>query len=210
MRIETMQAEFVQAVQERRRELFGEFTMRVARVRVARMRVARMRLRDKMKVLSSMRKRRGGQRSLLEREQMGELRDMWAAVVGEGHGLRLGGEELRVSKDFVYLGIPVQARGADTSGHVQRVRAKAERTIFALRACGLNGRGWDVETKREVYRKFVRPQLEYGLDVLPMLKRDAAVLQRTQSVALRVLFSLGASTSVEAMEGLLGVESVQV
>lgn len=55
----------------------------------------------------------------------------------------------------------------------------------------------------------MRSQLEYGLDALPLLKRDVEVLQRVQNQALRVLFGVSTSTCVAAMEALLGVESME-
>ncbi|KAJ3072769.1 hypothetical protein HK102_006165 [Quaeritorhiza haematococci] len=50
-----------------------------------------------------------------------------------------------------------------------------------------------------MYKTFVRSQLEYGLQLRPLLQREVQPLQRVQNAALQAIFSVGPRTSTSAL-----------
>ncbi|RKP15521.1 hypothetical protein ROZALSC1DRAFT_7345, partial [Rozella allomycis CSF55] len=94
--------------------------------------------------------------------------------------LKLYNEPLSRVDTAVYLGMPFNAFGIDWMSHVKARSEKAKRTACMLSTCGFNGSGWPISASVNVYKTFVRPQLEYGLSLsmIPIAARD--VLQKAQ------------------------------
>lgn len=68
----------------------------------------------------------------------------------------------------------------------------------------------DIGTRCRLYKMLIRPLIEYGLDAVPLSQRQVHALQKFQNLACRMLFFVGKRAKVDVVEGLLGLERVQV
>jgi hypothetical protein len=64
--------------------------------------------------------------------------------------------------------------------------------------------------RRRIYETFVRPKLEYGLQLLEPSGAVLRILERVQYQALCAMFSVSRNTSRAALHGLAGVQSMKM
>ena len=124
-------------------------------------------------------------------------------------GLSLYGKQLERAKSFIYLGMTFDASGISTIDHVTRL---AEQTVNAsnmLRPVGFNGYGHAISVKRRMYETFIRPKLEYGLQILDPDLEALKILEKAQYKALCVMFSVSENTSKAALLGITGIQSMR-
>ena len=79
---------------------------------------------------------------------------------------RLYGECVRLAPSFKYLGIPVTEKGIDIAGLCHESISRAVKTINLFHTVGCNGTGFPLTVNRWILTSFVRPQMEYGLDLI--------------------------------------------
>jgi hypothetical protein len=73
----------------------------------------------------------------------------------------------------------------------------------------MNGGGWRVSSSVQAYKTFLRPMIEYGLQLeVPMHVLDD--LQKTQNEVLRGMLSTQRNTSIGALHGLTGLEPIRI
>lgn len=77
-----------------------------------------------------------------------------------------------------------------------------------LAKCGMNLTGFPQEASDRLYKAFVRPKMEYGLQLKVLDRADLRTLQLSQNLALRAIFSVRRTTSTKVLHKLLGVESM--
>ena len=61
-----------------------------------------------------------------------------------------------------------------------------------------------------VYKLFIRPILEYGLQLKILNQKDISEYQRTQNLALRCMLGAAPKTSINAMHKLLQIEKMEI
>jgi hypothetical protein len=107
-------------------------------------------------------------------------------------GCKLHGQRLRRSTSFVYLGMTFDVNGINETGHVTRLCSKTVDVVNMLRGVGYNGYGFAIKVKRRLYETFIRPRLEYGLQLVQARGAILRMLERTQHGALWAMFSVSA------------------
>ncbi|KAJ3321227.1 hypothetical protein HDU93_003417, partial [Gonapodya sp. JEL0774] len=110
---------------------------------------------------------------------------------------------------FTYLGYPFTVRGIDWVTLCAKRCEKSISTARSLQARGMNVTGWAPAAAARIYKAFVRPVWEYGLD-LKLPSRDLmAKYQKAQNVALRLICSAPPNTSIVALHRITGIPLVE-
>ena len=120
----------------------------------------------------------------------------------------LYGTCLKRSDTFIYLGMTFGVDGILPLAHAQRMASKTVDAVNLLRAVGMNGFGFAISVRKRLYETFVRPKLEYGLQIMEPCGEVFNVLRKAQLYALRVMFSVGRNTSEAALHALSGIVSI--
>ena len=120
--------------------------------------------------------------------------------------LRLYGVDLPSTEKASYLGFPFTPLGINFAALCQDRCEKARGVIAGLRSIGLNMTGWAPATSAKVYTTFIRPVMEYGVELQLPTPTLLSTYQKTQDLALRTIFSAPANTSIHAMHKLLGIQ----
>ena len=120
--------------------------------------------------------------------------------------LRLYGVDLPSTEKAAYLGFPFTPLGINFSALCQERCEKARGVIAGLRSIGLNMTGWAPAASARIYKAFIRPVMEYGVELQIPTPSLLSVYQRTQDLALRTIFSAPNNTSIHAMHKLLGIQ----
>lgn len=128
-------------------------------------------------------------------------------AIGSGE-LELYGERLGESRQFKYLGFPVEETGINFETLGQRGLEKLRAATNMFRQLGFNDRGFDLECRRQLARTFLRPCIEYGLGITPGRKKYLDPLQRGMNGVVRAMLSMGRGTSNERMRFLAGLQTV--
>ena len=74
----------------------------------------------------------------------------------------------------------------------------------------MNINGFPPEASLRLYKSFIRPVMEYGLQLKPLSQNEINPYQKTQNMALRQIFSVPRKTSIEAMHKLALIETMEV
>jgi len=74
---------------------------------------------------------------------------------------------------------------------------------------GFNKKGWAPGAKITVYKLFVRSILEYGMQIHLYEKKDLVEFEKTQFLALRILYGVPWNTSKNALKRLSCIESMK-
>ena len=98
-----------------------------------------------------------------------------------------------------YLGLFIKYSGVDWNKSIENRVNKATNAIQYLGKLGMNAGGWSLPQSVLVYKTFIRPILEYGLQLGPVTGTVMKKLQCVQNAALRRMLSAGPNTSVEAL-----------
>lgn len=122
---------------------------------------------------------------------------------------RLYGQTLPRTSTFVYLGMTMNKQGLDIVSHIRRLATKAIDAANLMKAIGMNGYGFDIRTKRRIYETFIRPKLEYGLQLMRPSGVMIRLLERAQHYALCAMHSVHCTTSDDALRSITGIQSMQ-
>jgi hypothetical protein len=123
---------------------------------------------------------------------------------------KLYGNTLKRSTSFQYLGMFMNAQGIDAVGHIANRSNKTMESINMMRSVGFNGGGFAGKVKRRIYLSFIRPKLEYGLQIIEARGKKLELLERTQASALRAMFGVGKSTGKERMRTFAKIETMEL
>jgi len=74
----------------------------------------------------------------------------------------------------------------------------------------MNINGVSPEASKNLYKTFIRPIMEYGLQLGVLKKNQIVSAQKVQNLALRCIFSAQRNTSINAMHKLLQIESMEL
>lgn len=119
--------------------------------------------------------------------------------------LQLYAEDLPSTDSAPYLGFPFTPTGVDFAKLCEQRCNKAKAVIASLRGIGFNATGWAPASAAHVYTAFVRPVMEYGVELKLPTPTLMLTYQRTQSMALRTMLSAPSHTSVAALHRLAGI-----
>ena len=121
----------------------------------------------------------------------------------------LHGQTLRRSASFVYLGITLDTNGINEIAHATRLCSKTVDSINMMRSVGYNGGGFSTKVKKRLYETFIRPKLEYGLQIIQPRGAVLKMIEQTQHYALCAMFSVGRTTSNARLCGMTGIQSMK-
>ena len=126
--------------------------------------------------------------------------------------LSLCGAPLRTEPNPRYLGLTLDPR-LDWQAHIGATASKATRTLGAIRklVSGLKGRGAPASVFVRLYKALVRPQLDYGCELVvcaPPAK--LAPLQKVHRQALRSATGAPLAVSTDALCADLAVQPLEV
>jgi hypothetical protein len=124
--------------------------------------------------------------------------------------LQLYGTNLNRVNTSRYLGYEFDANGIHWASHVSRLAAKARGIVVSLAQSGMNPSGWPGVSSIKVYKSFIRPILEYGMQLLPYRPETLKVVQGVQNLALRTMFGAHNRTSINGMHRLALLEKLTV
>ena len=119
--------------------------------------------------------------------------------------LQLYGQDLPSTETAPYLGFPFTSQGINFAKLCKDRCNKAKGVIATLKCIGFNLTGWAPASAVQVYTAFVRPVMEYGVELKLPTPTLAVQYQRTQNLALQTICSAPANTSIAAMHRLLGI-----
>jgi hypothetical protein len=119
----------------------------------------------------------------------------------------LHGVKIPRTTEFCYLGMVIGPRGLIPELCAEERVRKVTQALHMFRSFGFNARGMRLETRRTMFKVFLRPVMEYGL---ALIKSKGALfkLQSAQSMALRFMFSAPQNTSTTALHALAAVPLV--
>ena len=123
--------------------------------------------------------------------------------------LYIGGIQLPQVEEATYLGIPFTVKGFDSKKFVMNCSRKIESAVMQIVKGGFGNKYWSAGIKLSIYKQFVRPAAEYGLQVKILKLRDLDVLESAQLKASRVLLQLPWNCSIQAIRRLFCIESMQ-
>lgn len=116
------------------------------------------------------------------------------------------GENVPVVSAFTYLGFEFKRTGIDWTAHFGRLSSRARKSLYSLRDCGVNGKGFSLYANLNFYRTFIRSIMEYGLALCPL--EGQRIVEKIHNEALRTIASVGKSASVSTIGLFNDLESV--
>ena len=102
-------------------------------------------------------------------------------------GLRIGDNQLPEVGEAIYLGIPLNVNGFDSKNLSNNCARKVESSVMQLVKNGYSSKYWSPGIKMSVYKQFIRPTAEYGLQVKILEKSDLDIVESAQLKASRIL-----------------------
>ena len=129
-------------------------------------------------------------------------------VAKENLLLLLGDARLPQVLSAKYLGIPFTPSGPDWTANAQTMANKAKATIMMLVRYGFNKNNWCPSAKINVYKLFIRSQMEYGMQVNLYSKHNLETFEKTQQLALRIAYGVPWNTSKTALKRLSCLETM--
>lgn len=102
-------------------------------------------------------------------------------IVSPGHALHsIYGSSLERYHSFCYLGFIITSRGLDFKKHIQVRVKKADAYGERLHLAGARWRNFPAYINVQLYAAFIRPGLEYGLQLIPPNHSTLTLLQQCQ------------------------------
>jgi len=123
--------------------------------------------------------------------------------------LKMGETQLPEVDEAIYLGIPLNVNGFDSKKFAQNCARKVECSVMQLVKNGYSSKYWAPGIKVSVYKQFIRPTAEYGLQVKILEQSELDILEAAQLKATRILLQLPWNCSIQAIRRLFCLESMQ-
>jgi hypothetical protein len=121
----------------------------------------------------------------------------------------IGGTLLPQVEEAIYLGIPFSVNGFDSKNFVKNCARKVESAVMQIVKNGYASKYWSPGIKLSVYKQFIRPTAEYGLQLKILENSDMDILESAQLKAARILLQLPWNGSIQAIRRLFCMESMQ-
>jgi len=122
--------------------------------------------------------------------------------------VKIYGQPIDKVNCFEYLGVWVNCDGVDWNKMVGSRGNKARGLIKLLAAVGMNPTGWPVEASVNAYKAFIRPVMEYGLNLVVLTPSELQPYQSIQNLALRRIFGAPKNTSIQALHKIAIMETM--
>ena len=100
--------------------------------------------------------------------------------------LYLGPDILPNAQNAKYLGIIMDFSGPDWKTMAANLSAKAKNSVMVLMKIGFNRTTWYPSAKMDVYKLFIRPLMEYGMQINLYMSAALNRFEKTQQLALFV------------------------
>ena len=123
--------------------------------------------------------------------------------------LKIGDNLLPQVEEATYLGIPLSEKGFDSKKFAKNCARKMEASVMQIAKNGYAGKYWSAGIKFSVYKQFIRPAGEYGLQLKILEKSDLDILEASQLKASRILLQMPWNCSIQAIRRLFCMESMQ-
>jgi hypothetical protein len=123
--------------------------------------------------------------------------------------LKIGENQLPQVEEAIYLGIPLSEDGFNSKKFAGNCARKMEASVMQIAKNGYASKYWSAGIKFSVYKQFVRPAGEYGLQLKILDKSDLDLLEGAQLKASRILLQLPWNCSIQAIRRLFCMESMQ-
>jgi hypothetical protein len=123
--------------------------------------------------------------------------------------LHIGGNVLPQVEEAVYLGIPLSATGFSSKSFAKSCSRKMEASLMQVVKGGYGSKFWSPGIRFGVFKQFIRPTAEYGLQLKIMDTSVLDVLESSQLKASRIMLQLPWNCSIQAIRRLFCMESMQ-
>jgi hypothetical protein len=121
---------------------------------------------------------------------------------------KIGNDYIQTVIEVEYLGIPFITEGINFESNLKTRTKNTFQLIGLLGSLGMNGTGLSTQAALRIYKAFIRPTLEYGLQLKILDPETINRLEKAQIVALRTIFSAPLNTSIGALYRLSCLESM--
>jgi hypothetical protein len=108
-----------------------------------------------------------------------------------------------------YLGIAIATSGIHPTQTVARRLDNAKKITAILTEGGMNLGGFTPSASINLYKTFIRPTLEYGMQLMIYPTEEIQAIQKIQNTALRSILSAPKTTSINAMHKLLHIPFIK-
>ena len=123
--------------------------------------------------------------------------------------LKLNETPLPQVESTKYLGIIMTSSGPGWNQMASSLALKAKNVTMALTRIGFNKKTWAPSAKIDVFKLFVRPLLEYGMQVTLYDSKSIELFEKAQQLALRIAYGVPWNTSKTALKRLSCLESIK-
>jgi hypothetical protein len=130
----------------------------------------------------------------------------YIATLGSPWTIKMNDVPLERVNDYKYLGIYITPMGINFDKSLQARADTCLQMVNWIGNKGMNTSGWRLQQSITVYKSFLRPMMEYGLCLKILNKKQTAIIQKVQNVALRRMLNGNKSTSIGAMHIVTEIE----
>ena len=123
--------------------------------------------------------------------------------------LKIGETQLPEVDQAIYLGIYLNTNGFDSKKFALNCARKVESAVMQLVKNGYSSKYWSPGIKLSVYKQFIRPTAEYGMQVKILEKAELDIIESAQLKASRILLQLPWNCSIQGIRRLFCMESMQ-
>jgi hypothetical protein len=123
--------------------------------------------------------------------------------------VKLSDDYLPQNEEVKYLGIPLNPQGISYNSLINNNTKKAIQKTLGIIRSGLGASYWSHGIKLSLYKQFIRPCMEYGLQLSLSDGSSNKKLEATQQKSIRILMKLPWNTSAQAIRRLYRLESME-
>ncbi|KAJ2758742.1 hypothetical protein IWQ57_006742, partial [Coemansia nantahalensis] len=113
--------------------------------------------------------------------------------------LTIGDAQLPQQQSFRYLGVMIGHDGIRYDEHIRMLCARTQKMRAHMASIGITNLAANLNQAMRLYKAFIRPAMEYGLEVCRPNKKRIARLERCQGEMLRAIMGLPKCTSYAAI-----------
>ena len=109
---------------------------------------------------------------------------------------------------FRYLGMYFNYKSLDSQLALNNKKETVSTTMHRIHAIGARTNGFSVPLSVQIYKQFVRPQIEYGICATNFVQNQHAAFERLQDDCLRLIVGGFKNSSVKALRVMLNLPSM--
>ena len=111
-------------------------------------------------------------------------------------------------KTYKYLGLPIGKQGVNVPKYIEKIKANFNGALYPMIAY-CNTHQLTTQHRIIIYKSIIRSQLDYGIQVLHLLKKEIKDLENYQERALKLLLNIEHNTSYETLQAITNLPSIQ-